>query len=66
MSMSELMSGMNLAAYPTIALVIFLLVFAAIAFRVLFRRDREEFERAARLPLEDSVEIKPRSGEQNP
>ncbi|CAG0949125.1 cytochrome c oxidase cbb3-type subunit IV [Phycisphaerales bacterium] len=66
MSLSELMSGMKLAAFPTIALVIFLVVFAVVTFRVLFNRDREEYERAARMPLEDSTNIDGRHGGQQP
>lgn len=53
MSMSDLMGGMNLATYPTIALILFLMAFASVTLRIVFRSSADEFERAAMLPLED-------------
>jgi hypothetical protein len=54
MSLTDIMSGSNLALYPQIALILFLCVFATIAARVfLSRRRRAEYSRAALLPLEE-------------
>jgi hypothetical protein len=53
MSLSELMSSMNLAIWPTIALVIFLAVFAAVIWRVLSPLHRETHQRLGSLPLEE-------------
>lgn len=53
MSKSDLMSGMDLATYPQIALVLFLAVFAVMVVRVFSKRRAKEYEAASRLPLED-------------
>ncbi|MEM1022927.1 MAG: cbb3-type cytochrome c oxidase subunit 3 [Myxococcota bacterium] len=53
MRLSELMSNMDLAFYPQVALVIFLLIFAVVCVRVFSRKRSKEYERASRLPLED-------------
>lgn len=55
MSLSELMSSMDLAFYPQVALVIFLLVFAAVTWRVFTRRSREESHACAMIPLDDGL-----------
>jgi hypothetical protein len=52
MRLTDIMSAMDLAVYPEVGLVIFLGVFAAIAFRVYGRRRRDEFERFASMALE--------------
>ncbi len=54
MRISDIVSNMNLATYPQIALVIFLGVFAAVAWRVFRNRHAQEYAEAARLPLDDS------------
>ena len=51
MRLSDHMSAAGLAFYPIVALVIFLVVFVAVLWRVLSPRHREEFRRAASLPL---------------
>ena len=51
MKLSDVMSAMDLASYAEAALVIFLLVFAAVAIDV-FRRGRPD-DALARLPLEN-------------
>ncbi len=53
MKLSDVMSHMDLAAYPEVALVIFLVVFAAIGFRVFRPGRRAALESAARLPIDD-------------
>ncbi len=52
MSLSDIMSNMDLTVYPIIGLVIFLAVFIAVASRALSRRRSVEYARAAALPLE--------------
>jgi len=52
MRLSDIMSGMDLAVYPEIGLVIFLGVFAAIAARLYGRKRREELEQFASMALE--------------
>lgn len=54
MSMSELMSSLDLWVWPSMALVIFIAVFVAIVRRTLNKSRREEFERAGSLPLSDA------------
>jgi cbb3-type cytochrome oxidase subunit 3 len=52
-SLSDIMSYESLTLLPQVALVMFLIVFGAIAFRT-FRRGRSaELDAAARLPLAD-------------
>jgi hypothetical protein len=53
MSLSELMSSMDLAVYPQVALVIFLAVFASVTWRIFTQRGREECRAMAVLPLEE-------------
>lgn len=53
MRLSELMSGMDLADYPKIALVIFLGVFTAVTIRLFSKKRAKDYEEASRLPLED-------------
>jgi cbb3-type cytochrome oxidase subunit 3 len=53
MRLSDIMSGANLAVFPEIGLVIFLLVFSAVTIRVFSRRRPEEFRRCAAIVLDD-------------
>ncbi|MEM9662760.1 MAG: cbb3-type cytochrome c oxidase subunit 3 [Planctomycetota bacterium] len=52
MRMSDIMSHVDLAVWPTIGLVLFLIVFACMAGRVLLSK-RPHNERIASLPLDD-------------
>jgi cbb3-type cytochrome oxidase subunit 3 len=52
-SLSDIMSYESLTLLPQVALVIFLIVFAAIAFRTFGRGRSAELDAAARLPLAD-------------
>ena len=52
--LSDLVSHAGLALYAEVALVLFLLAFLAIVWRVLAAR-RSEMEELARKPLEDAV-----------
>jgi cbb3-type cytochrome oxidase subunit 3 len=55
MRLSELVSNLTPTQYTQVALVIFLVVFVGIVIYVFSRRNRETFERARSLPLEDDV-----------
>lgn len=54
MRISDIVSHMDLATYPQVALVIFLTVFASVSWRVLRNRHARDYAEAAQLPLEDS------------
>ena len=53
MRLSDIMSNMGLAIYPTVALVLFLAIFAGVVWRLL-RIGREEIEACARLPFSEN------------
>lgn len=55
MSLTDLMSGVNLTIFPEIALGIFLVVFLAVALRVYGRGRPDRFDHLAALPLQDSA-----------
>ena len=56
MKLTDIMSYADLSTFPQVGLVIFLVVFATVAWRVLrpAAATREALERAARLPLDDT------------
>lgn len=53
MSLTDIMSSMKLATYPTIAMVIFGVVFVAIVIRVAYRKNPYSHE--SMLPFEDGT-----------
>jgi hypothetical protein len=53
MRLSDVMSHMNLAMFPEIALLIFLAVFIAVTLKLYINRGTD-FDRLAALPLDDS------------
>lgn len=53
MSLSDIMSSMDLAVWPIAALVIFVGVFTIIMFRSFKRGSAAAHQRAAQLPLSD-------------
>lgn len=53
MRLSELMSNMDMTFWPQVALVLFMAIFAGVLVRVFSRKRTAEYERAARIPLED-------------
>lgn len=57
MSLTDVMSGANLALLPTIGLVIFLGVFAAVIFRVFSKGQKAAQSEASMLPLTDDVPL---------
>jgi len=54
MRLTDIMSHMDLSVYPQIALVIFLLVFASVVWRLFRRHAAAGFAAHASLPLDDS------------
>lgn len=52
MSLTDIVSGMNLTIYPLVALVISLVTFLGVVVYAVLR-PRREIDRQARLPLED-------------
>jgi hypothetical protein len=69
--LSDVLRDAGLAGYAEVALVLFVLAFALIAWRVLRRRRTRDWERARHLPLEDDVVLMPlgedgRRGEPGP
>ena len=62
MRLSEIMSHAGLAFYAEVALVLFFIVFVAIALRVLAPSRKAEYDAAARMPLDDERPVTPRHG----
>ena len=62
MRLSEIMSHAGLAGYAVAALVIFVLVFVAVAIRVLSPSRKQEYDEAARMPLDDEKPVNSRTG----
>ncbi len=54
MRLSDIMSSMGLAFYPTIALVIFFAVFLVVTVRTYSRRAKPDFDHAASLPFTEA------------
>ncbi len=54
MRLTDIMSHMDLAVWPTIGLIIFLVVFAAVVLRVMTSK-RTDNERMAAMPLADDT-----------
>ncbi len=55
MKLSDIMGNANLSFYAEVALVIFLVVFLAVAVRLFLPSRQKDLEEASRLPLEDDV-----------
>ncbi len=62
MRLSDIMSKMGLSSYAEVALIIFLIVFLAIAARLFFFSKKTELEHASRLPLEGDDHPGPADG----
>lgn len=58
MRLSDVISNMNLAIWPQIALVMFVVIFASVLVRI-YRRSRRDYEGIARLPIDDGVRVDP-------
>lgn len=55
MRLSDIMGNANLTFYPIVAMIIFLIVFVAVGYWALSKRNKERFEQASLLPLEDAM-----------
>lgn len=60
MSMSKVMSFLELSVYPSVALVFFLLAFFAIVWRVM-TTPRQDIDDAANIVLDDDRVVAPRT-----
>ncbi len=65
MSLTDVMSEANLHVWAEVALVMFVLLFAAVCVYVFARRNRARFDRASRLPLDDAPTV-PGAQEKSP
>lgn len=59
MSLTDIMSGADLWAFPSIALVLFLIVFGAAVWRAWSPAGETSRKRMASLPLEDDQPLSP-------
>ena len=55
MKLSDIMGNANLSFYAEVAMVIFLIVFLAVAVRLFLPSRQKALEEASRLPLEDDA-----------
>jgi cbb3-type cytochrome oxidase subunit 3 len=60
MKLSDIMAAAGLSFYAQVALVLFLIVFVAIAIRTFLPSRARELDAAARLPLDDEPVLRPR------
>lgn len=61
MSLTELMSGANLDGYAQVALILFVIAFALILWRIFSPRNKATYDKAARMPLDDEHPQTPRT-----
>jgi cbb3-type cytochrome oxidase subunit 3 len=61
MSLTQIMSGANLDAYAQVSLILFLIAFAFILWRVFSPRFKATYDLAARMPLDDENPQTPRA-----
>lgn len=53
MSLTDLMSAANLDQYAQVGLIAFIVAFSLIVWRIFSRRNKSQYDAAARLPLDD-------------
>lgn len=53
MSLTDLMSAANLDHYAQVGLVAFMVAFGLIVWRIFQPRNKDRFDKAARMPLDD-------------
>jgi cbb3-type cytochrome oxidase subunit 3 len=61
MSLTELMSGADLDIYAQISLILFLVAFLLILWRIFSPRFSATYEKAALMPLDDETPQTPRN-----
>lgn len=64
MKLSDIMGAAGLSFYAEVALVLFLAAFLGVTWWVFRGANRERWQRAAMLPLDDLHPHQPRSGEE--
>ncbi len=57
MRLSDVMSHLDLAAYPIVGMLLFLSVFVGVVLQVTRRQRHDEFAAAARMPLADDASL---------
>mgnify|MGYP001286662250 CR=1 FL=1 len=57
MRLTDIMSNAGLAGYAEIALILFIIAFAAIAIRIFLPSRKGEMDEVSRLPLDDGHEV---------
>jgi cbb3-type cytochrome oxidase subunit 3 len=63
-SLTDIMSSAGLSVYTELALILFVLAFVVIVWRVFSPSMKETWKRAARMPLDDDASLTPpRQGE---
>ena len=62
MKLSDIMSAAGLSWYAEVAMVLFILAFLIIVWRVFRPSQRAEWEKQARMPLDDDHPVTPRRG----
>ena len=62
MKLSDIMSAAGLSWYAEVALVLFIIAFLIIVWRVFRPSKRAEWEKQARMPLDDEHPVTPRRG----
>ena len=62
MSLSELMSNMDLSFWPQVALVIFLVIFIGVLIKTFAKSEKANQEEASRLPLASDDPIRKVNG----
>ncbi|MCC6929688.1 MAG: cbb3-type cytochrome c oxidase subunit 3 [Gemmatimonadaceae bacterium] len=61
MSLTELMSGANLDGYAQVSLLLFLVAFGFVLWRVFSPRYSATYRKAAQMPLDDETPQTPRN-----
>ena len=61
MSLTELMSGANLDGYAQVSLLLFLVAFGFVLWRVFSPRYSATYQKAAHMPLDDETAQTPRN-----
>lgn len=61
MSLSDLMSAAGLHQYAEVGLIAFMIAFALVLWRIFAPRNRDLYERAGRMPLDDDSIQTPRA-----
>ena len=64
MKLSDIMSAAGLSRYAEVALVLFMLAFVLVLWRVFKPSAKAKYDRAARMPLDDETTQTPRNSKE--